>query len=718
MVDNSAVVGSKAKGLKLIVGIAASLFAGVYFELFWEMRALYLNSGAQGLVTGYYGLTVIFRCALFCILAVAAFLLLRRLPCHVSILLFRYRYPIAIAIFAGLVLAELSQSSIAYWANQLPGGNANGLLFGIPRSIRSDEYNVSTMWFLSQGHTGYSAWSDILRGGLTDTRLVYNLPSFSLATVFRPFLWGFLFLGSAKGLSFLTLGRLFALFFASFECFRVISNDDKRSSLIFALVVTFSPIVLWWNIWEGLIYGQLLVVSLNALLRTSSAFRALGLTFALAWLCGCYVLNLYPAWMVPFFYVFAVLGVWVGINCAQAWRKVPKRILLVKIVALPFFLCVMAACVLMVFSLSSEVLTATSSTVYPGARFETGGGALLGMFNYGSSLFFPLEQFGNVCESSSMMSLFPLGTLLGILTLWKTRDSRILFLLLLQIALLVFVAIGVPPIIARITLLSNCPAGRVLFATGYVETLLLILSVSLLSRERDGETASLSLSAVALSVAVGVAALSIISSIAIPSYGRLLYRILLIGFFFILLTTLFLCLVGTSPQEWLSELLWVVVCCIVVPGACIMPIQQGIAPVVDTEFARDVSTLVSKDPDAKWIVEGSWMESNLCTALGASTIGSTNAYPNMEVWHVLDPDGKYEYLYNRYAHVTVKLVHGNTAFKLIAGDSIQVNMNDEDLNRLHIKYLVTSKKKTDDGVFKYKKIAKSNGLFIYKIEST
>ena len=64
---------------------------------------------------------------------------------------FTYRYPLALGIFVLCVLMQLNGSSIGCWAQWLGTGDAEqGLLFGLSRDIRSDEWAVSTPMALSQ----------------------------------------------------------------------------------------------------------------------------------------------------------------------------------------------------------------------------------------------------------------------------------------------------------------------------------------------------------------------------------------------------------------------------------------------------------------------------------------------------------------------------------------------------------------------------------------
>ena len=131
-------------------------------------------------------------------------------------------------------------------------------------------------------------------------------------------------------------------------------------------------------------------------------------------------------------------------------------------------------------------------TVYPGARFENGGGILLGLFQYANSVFYPFTSHGivgNVCEQSTMFDLFPLGILLsaGVLAAGRNKggkrgdkkDGLLIALLLLDLFFGLWCVLGFPDFLAKITFLSNCQPSRVLVIFGYVNIILLMRAMAL-----------------------------------------------------------------------------------------------------------------------------------------------------------------------------------------------------------------------------------------------
>ncbi len=83
---------------------------------------------------------------------------------------------------------------------------------------------------------------------------------------------------------------------------------------------------------------------------------------------------------------------------------------------------------------------------------------------------------------------------------------------------------------------------------------------------------------------------------------------------------------------------------------------------------------------------------NYILMAGVPVINSTNTYPDMEKWHLLDTEKTQEEVYNRYAHINVNFVeeeNGKEKFRLIQPDLFEVNLTQKDLETLDVKYIFT-----------------------------
>ena len=207
------------------------IFGGVYLSLFFE-------------ICGYLSEPTIYQssiniASLLCVLSFSSFIYFvyqsaTRLNYRFSELLYEKRYFLGFLILVVFVVLDINFSSISAWGEKIAGGTKSGLLFGVTRWIRSDEYNVTSLWNISQANTGLNSISPVLEGGAgVDVRLVYNSAAISLVTIFRPTLWGYVLFGASRGLSWFWISKIILIFLSSFDLFNFFSNN-KCAAFAFA----------------------------------------------------------------------------------------------------------------------------------------------------------------------------------------------------------------------------------------------------------------------------------------------------------------------------------------------------------------------------------------------------------------------------------------------------------------------------------------------------
>jgi len=76
-------------------------------------------------------------------------------------------------------------------------------------------------------------------------------------------------------------------------------------------------------------------------------------------------------------------------------------------------------------------------------------------------------------------------------------------------------------------------------------------------------------------------------------------------------------------------------------------------------------------------------------AQGLRAFNATNNYPDYGKWKVIDADGQWEEIYNRYAQVSVQLTDQQTNIELLSPDHIKVTLNVQKLLDLGIDYVVS-----------------------------
>lgn len=606
--------------------------------------------------------------------------------------IYRWRYVIAAVILAVCVSLELSGSSIHCWADWAVS-EADGVLLGTERSIRSDEWALNTAFAVSQtvdyGGDAFSYYSDIIRGASTDTFIVYGQPVLDIAEIFRPFHWGYLLFGAAKGLSFFWCSRLLALILVSFELGMLVTGKKRLLSLTWAGMLTFSSLLQWWfainGLVEMLVFSFAAVLLLHRYMHTESCRRRIVYALLLTE-CACgFVLAFYPAWMVPVGYLLAGLGVWVIVSSRKTFQFRAKKDLPI----LAMFLGLTAASLAYVLIFRSwDTVQLTLNSVYPGRRLNLNTISWNGIGGYVAGLFTPLRDMPfttNNVEYSSVISLMPLGVILSVAGMIRRKrpDSLAILLMAASVPLTIFVFVGMNETAAKLTGLSFSTAARTLPILHLLHLLLLFRAVSRMKK------------AVPYLAAVPASALL---AWLIVDRGCAHYEDYMTagmaaasGAILFALTLLFLrSAKGTGTQLALGACA-AVIC--VLGGVYVNPVQQGISELTESASYQMVEEVVKDDPDGLWIVENtSYPRTNLPITAGAPTINSTNTYPNLERWELLDPDGSDEEIYNRYAHIRIDLVEGETQF--VAGetaDAFTLKLSCRDLKTLGVSYIFAAR---------------------------
>ena len=708
-----------------------------YLALFLEIQIEFSEQSQVGFLYGTPSETALARCVFFAFLTACFLFIVGKFGKRILKVLFDYRYPIALLVLAFCVFFELSGSSLGFWATSLEG--SSDTLFGSVRPIRSDEWLVFTPFALAQSQVGFPLISDVIRGDETITSMVYAQPSWSIATIFRPFLWGYLLLGAAKGLSFFWTARIIALFLVTFECARLYTKDNKYLSALVATLVAFAPIVLWWfainGIVELFVFGQLLVIGLYHFLRSDTLKSRFAWAFLMAWFAGCFVMILYPAWQVPGFYVFLGMGIWVVLD----YRKNRGDFRELQVTRAQTVACFVGAIVLFTTLLGvsfwegKDAISATVNTVYPGSRSETGGNGASLLFNYGLSLLLTVADFTtiNQCEYAAFFSLFPLGSLLGLYALGRYRDSFSGIFVFLQIVFLVYVCVGFPEWLSKITLFSNVTEKRLMLMIGFVEILLIVRFLYLYKIQQIVGASGNRKRLIVLGILV-------LCSLTIGYLGSILDpNIAVLAKLFAFLALMVFVIVGVSLGIYLIEykdhflqetrfysaerlMLLSLFCVVGIAGFFVNPVQNGLGAIADSSQSLAVQQIVNNDPEGKWISLNSPHSGQFLIANGAPTINSVNTYPDLDRWRQIDTQGTYSDVYNRYAHITVVLQESKpTQFELTAGDAFTLKLNSNDLSTLDVSYIYTDKELSDLEISSndLTLLASGNGWLIYECKN-
>lgn len=601
--------------------------------------------------------------------------------------IYKYRFIIAVILIIIGVLFKLHGSSINLWNTIFTTGvQDESLLFGTPRSIRSDEWAVTTPFIFSQSFNNFGYFSNILRGGTsTDAFTIYGLPVLNIVEIFRPFHLGYLLLDLARGLSFFWVARFIVLFLVSFEFFMIFTNKNKRLSVIGSFLISLAPIVQWWFATNGtaelFIFGQLALILLYKYMNTEN-FKHRILYLSLAAICaGGYILILYPAFQIPMFYVFLMLAIYIIVDNRKNCKITKKDIISIIITVL-----ITALLLTYIICTSWETISALLNTVYPGNRIQEGGGCFRKYISYIDNIFLPYKEEGMVthpAKEAVMFGLFPMGIIIAIIAMIKNKkiDLPIILLSIPYVIILAFCVFKIP-LLPQLTLLSYSSPNRAIMAVGFIDILVLLRGLSI-SKESIKTRYALLISFIVSLVLV------IICKTLNPDYvGKILA-----SFLFVMCMYLFFFVLQyhTKYGKYLFTL--GIIPTMLVAGFTVNPINSGIDMVTDSPILQ-VAQTINEEENGIWMAESlAFPCANYLSMSGASVINATNIYPNMELWEMLDKENKYEEVYNRYAHVYMELVESEdqitNKFELISTDSFKVFVTPEELKEMNIKYIFT-----------------------------
>ena len=600
--------------------------------------------------------------------------------------IYKYRFIIAITLIIIGVLFSLHGSSISLWNTVYNTGiTDSGILFGSWRTIRSDEWAVTTPLIFSQFSNNFNIYTNIIRGiAGTEVFSLYGLPVLNILEIFRPFHFGYLLLGFEKGLSFFWVARFIALFLVTFEFSMIITNKNKRLSLISAFMVSLAPNIQWWFATNGVVelfvFGQLALILLYKYMNTENFKSRILMLFFMMICAGGYIFILYPAYQIPMFYVFLALAIYILIENRKKC-KISKKDIVSIIVMLLIFVSLM----LYAFIVAKETIITTLNTVYPGSRLENGGGAFRKYIDYLGNIFLPYKELGlkfPTVEEAAVFGLFPVGIITSVMLMVKNKKidlfSGLLFIPYIVLGLFAF--IGFPDILAKITFLSMSIAERVTLAIGFIDILLLIRSLSLTEKSMKFWKAGI--------IAVILSAIIVLIT---HLYNTAYIGIYSCALLFAMASYLFFFAFEYNTKYGKYFFTLGIIGTMFIAGFTVNPIVKGTDMIEDSKILAAVEKYNAED-EGLWMAEAiGFPGANYLVMAGAPTINSTHAYPDLDFCKKLDPEGKYEKVYNRYSHIYIEVVEKEPVekFVLISPDTYRVYITADELKTLNIKYIFT-----------------------------
>lgn len=621
------------------------------------------------------------------------------------------RYVLAFGFLAIFTLLQYHGSSIAAWDFTIQRNyhiGSGSVMLGKISIIRGDEYYVSTPNLFSQQFNNYNPVSNILMGRTGNVTMFPTLPSKDISILGNICNIPYLFLPIGYAFSCSWWLKVLLIFFGSFELCMIVSEKNKLNSLAGAMLITLSGASCWWSNMLILGIGSLAIVVIHEFFKESKTIKRVLLSILLGILGANYLAMMYPAWMVPFGYVYLGFVIWIILENRE---KLNYKLLLY----IPIVLAVMFGIFLPAFFNSYSIYLQTSSTVYPGARLSLGGEGIDKLFSYYINLFFPFKEFYNSSEYGNFMSFFPLMIIYAVIILIKNvvkkvkTDWFLLIFSIISILLCVWNFIPLPKWLAKMSLLSFSTPARCQLAVGYASILILIRILSKHSKN------SLSKNRIIVSIICSVIFNAFVFNFVYDYFSDYVTLKMFLALAIITLPTVALILINYKKTNKILAIILIFIS--LITGLTVNPLSKGVGVLNSKPVALEIRKIVSSDKKGRWIgVSTNYAIPNYLVANGASTINSTNYYPNLSLWHKIDKNKLNEDIYNRYAHIQIELTNDETSFELLLHDYILIHLNINDLKKIDVQYILSTYKieNFDDDL---ECIYDDAGAFIYKVKN-
>lgn len=608
------------------------------------------------------------------------------------------------------------------------GKTDSSFISGDPRTIRSDEWIVTSPFIFSQEKNNFPIKNSVIGQG-QNMSLVVDVPYLDWSTVFKPQNLVFLFTHSQFAFAF-KWWFLAAILGLSVYYF-ILYFYPKRLfvATLLAIFTVFNPFIQWWYqsitilaIAYGLILFILFMKVICSVGLKAKIFYSIPLWYTLI----CFVLLMYPAFQISV--ALAVLAILIP---TLIYKKRYSFLLEKSNLIILTIVSILSIAVVGLFIIQNlDAIKATLNTIYPGKRDISSGGLdpwliLSWPLNY---LLTSKEAGVIFSQNQSESSNFILAGLATIpFLIWQVFKSRnnlnklekgiifssILFLILLSIR--AFTPLASP--IFKLFGLSSVPHNR-LMITFAIINLIIIAIITLRKSENFRPTSKKELYEPKLLAFV---------AFYFVAYSLLIYS-LVYHYSLLSLVSLkelvFVSLIFTISTAFLTSKflltryvgLSILVIFTVWTGLAINPLYRGNA-VTDNPLVKYIDK--AEDNDTKyWVSNNSPVLSSLILSSGAEILGGVNTYPQNNLW------GKYfptqSDIYNRYAHIRFdfdeKVQKPN--LKLIQEDSYAIRLNPCDplIKELGIGYIV-SEVPIDNNCLLIKEVNSyyNKVIYIYKI---
>lgn len=632
---------------------------------------------------------------------------------HLLDTIIKARFLIALIAFVFILVFKLHGSSINMWddyvSDYVDGSDSNNVIFGTPRAIRSDEWMVQTPYSLSQTQTGFKSHNEVITIGGQNMVVGYNSPAINLATLAKPFTWGYIFLGKERGLSWYWGIKLIGLILLAFEFALIITKRNKYLALLSSLWIPFSSAIQWWFVSPVgdlvfFTFGFLVGIYNYFYLHHNKKWRFILSSFTSICASG-FILVIYPALQVPFGYLILLFLI-------AFFMEFRHKIKIDKFDGLFISGAILITVIIVGGSiyLSWDSLITVMNTVYPGNRVSLGGEfAKKDIFLFLTNWKMPFQDvvYENNSELSSFYHFFFVILFLSPIMFYKKIKENIYGFILFVFCLfnLLWMCVKFPTFFSEISLWSYVPGERAYLAFSFGAILLSIWFIEFIWKHEK----------LPYWIQISIVGFNVLVYFFTLYTGNLRLYLSRVDIILILVFAILLIFLLLNKWKYFFSILLLGV--VFYTGITVNPVAKGVDPIYKKVIAQKIMDIEKNDPNQLWA--GERMMHAYLPMLGVHTFNGTAFTPNLDSWKPIDADGKYEKIYNRYAHIYVDIGNSTPQLELLNADAFIVHLKLNNLKQYHVKYLVTYQNLNTIGndMIRFEQLygPDTNGAYIYHI---
>ncbi len=261
----------------------------------------------------------------------------------------------------------------------------------------------------------------------------------------------------------------------------------------------------------------------------------------------------------------------------------------------------------------------------------------------------PLRASKNESEAASFYYLFPAVFFAALISKRFARHLGLVGWAMIAyiVAMLVFLLVGLPQFVAKLTLLSYVPGYRADLTIGLASIILSLHSLIVIKRSQV--TDENRWQAFVPFIAGGLVVVLLIwnslflmkqaTRFASPPF--ILFISFLAGLisYFLLAGRMRAFLIMTGVL-------------VIATTAHFNPLATNLDHIYESELAQTISRINKRSTDRPfWVSYGGTHTGALITIMAGKSLSGIQFPPQMDIWHILDPDRKFEKVYNQYAEV-------------------------------------------------------------------